>query len=141
MTDAMMDFQRLDSGFSTPDGFKDGLAAYARRRWQTHTVKSIEREWDLSTDEAKNLLQGRTSLRTIEKILSHKNGGWSLALPILGGVIGHGLTDFIASERSRLDHEAEQRRLQAAELGRAAALLHAVDGGPRDHPVAGMGSR
>lgn len=139
--DAMRDFQRLDGGSFTPDGFKDGLAVYARRRWQTHTVKSIEREWDLSTDEAKNLLQGRTSLRTIEKILSHKNGGWSLALPILGGVIGHGLTDFIASERDRLDHEAEQRRLQAAELGRAEAFLHTVDVDARRPAVAGMGSR
>ena len=136
-----MTFQHHDGGSFTPDGFKDGLAAYARRRWPTHTVKSIEREWDLSTDEAKNLLQGRTSLRTIEKILSHKNGGWSLALPILGGVIGHGLTDFIASERNRLDHEAEQRRIQAAELGRAEAFLHTVDVDAGRHPVAGMGSR
>lgn len=135
-----MTFQHHDGGVSAPN-FKMGLQAYVQRRWPTHTLKNIERCWDLTPDEAKRLLRGEASLRTIEKILSHKNGGWSLALPILGGVIGHGLTDFIASERNRLDHEAEQRRLQADELGRAAAFLHSVDGGPRDHPVAGMGSR
>jgi hypothetical protein len=136
----MMTFQHHDRGVSAPD-FKSGLRAYVQGRWPTHTLKNIERCWDLTPDEAKRLLRGEASLRTVEKILSHKNGGWSLALPILGGVIGHGLTDFIASERNRLDHEAEQRRIQAAELGRAAALLHAVDGGPCDHPRAGMGSR
>lgn len=135
-----MTFQSHDGGISAPD-FKSGLRAYVKRQWPTHTLKNIERCWDLTPDEARRLNKGEASLRTVEKILSHKNGGWSLALPILGGVIGHGLTDFIASERNRLDHEAEQRRIQAAELGRAAALLHAVDGGARRHPVAGMGSR
>lgn len=138
--DAMMTFQHHDGGVSAPN-FKLGLQAYVQRRWPTHTLKNIERCWDLTPDEAKRLLRGEASLRTIEKILSHKNGGWSLALPILGGVIGHGLTDFIASERSRLDHEAEQRRLQAAELREAETFLHAVDGGAGRHPLAGVGSR
>ncbi len=138
--DAMMTFQHHDGGVSAPN-FKTGLQACAHRRWPTHTLKNIERCWDLTPDEAKRLLRGEASLRTIEKILSHKNGGWSLALPILGGVIGHGLTDFIASERDRLDHEAEQRRIQAAELGRAAAFLHTVDVDAHRPALAGMGSR
>lgn len=140
MTDAMMTFQHHDGGVSAPN-FKLGLQAHVQQRWPTHTLKNIERCWDLSPDEAKRLLRGEASLRTIEKILSHKNGGWSLALPILGGVIGHGLTDFIASERSRLDHEAEQRRQRAAELGEAERLLHTVSMGADRPALAGMGSR
>lgn len=137
-----MENQPFDGGVSPLDaGFKDGLAELARRRWPTHTQKTIEREWNLSTDEAKGLLRGQASLRTIEKILSHKNGGWRIALPILGGVIGHGLTDYIASERDRLDHEAEQRRQRADELREAESLLHTVDMDAVRPAFAGMGSR
>ena len=124
-----MGFHHLDVAQTTPDSFKDGLADYARRRWATHTIKNIEREWCLTTDEAKGLIRGQASLRTIEKILSHKNGGWRVALPILGGVIGHGLTDFIASEKDRLDHEAEQRRRRADELREAEGFLVSLDVG------------
>lgn len=130
MMETMMEISPLNGGSFTLDaGFRDGLADYARRRWPTHTAKNIEREWDLTTDEAKNLLKGQTSLRTIEKVLAHKNGGWHVALPILGGVIGHGLTDFITSEKSRLNHEAEQRRRKAAMLEEAESFLHAADVG------------
>jgi len=125
-----MDFQHLNGGVSTPDGgFKEALADYARRHWPTHTIKSVERAWDLTTDEAKGLLRGQASLRTVEKVLAHKNGGWRVALPILGGVIGHGLTDYFASEKQRLNHEAEQRRRQAAVLEEAESFLHAADVG------------
>lgn len=143
--DARMDFQHLNGGVSTPDGgFKEALADYARRHWPTHTIKSVERAWDLTTDEAKGLLRGQASLRTVEKVLAHKNGGWRVALPILGGVIGHGLTDYFASEKQRLNHEAEQRRREAVLLGEAESFLHTVDvgtAGPRDRPDMGRSGR
>lgn len=136
--DANMDFQHLDGGVSTPDGgFKDALAEYARRVWPTHTIKNIERAWDLTTDEAKGLLRGQASLRTVEKVLAHRNGGWRVALPLLGGVIGHGIADYFASEKQRLNHEVEQRRRQAALLEEAESFLHAADG---DHSGSRRGS-
>lgn len=137
-----MQIQPFDGGGSPLDGgFKDGLADFVRGRWPTHTQKTIEREWDLTTDEAKGLLRGQASLRTIEKILGHKNGGWRVALPILGGVIGHGLTDFIASEKHRLDHEAAQRRQRADELREAEGILVSLDVGAMRSAGDHLGSR
>lgn len=127
--DAVMEISPFDGAFSSLGGMKDGLAAFVRNRWPVHTQKTIEREWGLTTDEAKGLIKGQASVRTIEKVLAHKNGGWAVALPIMGGVIGHGLTDFIASERTRLNHEAEQKQRRAAALREAQGLLDALDVG------------
>ncbi|MFI8683207.1 hypothetical protein ACIGFJ_12670 [Brevundimonas diminuta] len=126
MTDTMMDFSPFDGGFSPLGGMKEALASFVRNRWPVHTQKTIEREWGLTIDEAKGLIKGQASVRTIEKVLAHKNGGWAVALPIMGGVIGHGLTDYIASERDRLNHEAEQRQRRAAALREAEGLLDAL---------------
>ncbi len=143
MTDAMMEISPFNGACSPLDGgFKDGLADFARIHWPVHTQKSVEREWDLTTDEAKGLIRGQASLRTIEKVLGHKNGGWRVALPIVGGVIGHGLTDFFASEKQRLIHEADERKRRAARLAEAESLLDAIDvgpGGPRAGPGVGRG--
>ncbi|WP_338575780.1 hypothetical protein V8J38_11350 [Brevundimonas olei] len=127
MTDTMMDFSPFDGGLSPLGGMKEALASFVRNRWPVHTQKTIEREWGLTIDEAKGLIKGQASVRTIEKVLAHKNGGWAVALPLMGGVIGHGLNDYIASERDRLSHEAEQKRQRAAALKEAQGLLDALD--------------
>jgi hypothetical protein len=123
MTDLMMEIRRTEMLSSPLFGdelvLRDALSSYTRLRWPTNTAKSAAKEWDLSLDEARGVVAGRTSQQTIDKIF--KAGGWGVVLPVLGAVIGHGVDDFIASERKRLrnerrDFEARDRRL--AEMGR-----------------------
>ena len=95
------------------------------------------REWALSADEAKGLIQGKTSIRTMEKVLQHKNGGWRVGVTIIGIVTGKRLADYFASEKQRLNHEVEQRRRQAALLEEAESFLHSADG---DHSGSRRGS-
>lgn len=124
-------------------GLREAFAEVARRRCggDVGTLGRVMREWGLTADQAKGLIEGKTSIRTMEMVLQHKNGGWRVGVTIIAIVTGKRLTDYFTSEKNRLDHEAEQRRIQAAELGRAAALLHAVDGGACRPALAGMGSR
>lgn len=97
-------------------GMKEALASFVRTRWPTHTQKTIEREWGLTIDEAKGLIKGQASVRTIEKVLGHKNGGWAVALPVMGSVIGHDLADYIRQERARLEEEARALEQSAKEM-------------------------
>jgi hypothetical protein len=62
---------------------KQAWAAYVRNRWRKNTLWEIQREWGLSEGEARNLLYGAVSLRTLEKIGSHRNGGLRLELHLL----------------------------------------------------------
>ena len=124
-------------------GLREAFAEVARRRCggDVGTLGRVMREWGLTADQAKGLIEGKTSIRTMEMVLQHKNGGWRVGVTIIAIVTGKRLTDYFTSEKNRLDHEAEQRRLQADELGRAATLLHAVDVDARRPALAGMGSR
>ena len=144
MTDAMKEICPFDTEIRpSGDGLREAFAAVMRRRYR-HEVNvqgCIVRDFGLSVDAAKGLLKEQTSIRTMEAVLHHKNGGWKVGLAVLSIVVGRRIVDFIASERNRLDHEAEQRRLEAEELGRAEALLYAVDVDARRPAVAGLGSR
>lgn len=112
-------------------GLREAFADLAQRRCggDVGVQGRVQREWSLSADEAKGLLRGQTSIRTMEKVLQHKNGGWRVGLAILGSVIGNRLTDYFASEKVRLNHEAEQRRRRAALLEDAESFLNAADVG------------
>lgn len=88
----------------------------------------VRETWDLKDYEAKDLLKGNASEPVWERILTHKNGGWSVALPILGAVIGQSLDDHLEKQRAR--HEQ-----QAARLGALVRDLRPVDPtGPGDRP-------
>lgn len=95
---------------------RDALAAFTVRRWSVNRRKEIQREWDLSPDEARGVMEATASASTIDKIWKHPRGGWSVALPVLGAVIGQGVGDFFAAERARALHEAEQIRRDAERL-------------------------
>lgn len=133
MTDAMMDFCPFDGGFSPRDhGLRGALADYCQRRWPLQTQKHVQRAFDLSVDQAKGLLRGQASLGTFEQVL--REGGWRVAVPIIGAVIGHGLADFFTSETKRLNHEAEERQRRAARLAEAESWLRTDDPGMDDRP-------
>lgn len=90
---------------------RDALALYVRGRWPFHTAKMASREWDLSLDEARGLVAARTSLSTMDRIWKHKNGGWSVLLPVMGAVIGESLDQHIQKQRE--DHAQQDRRRDA----------------------------
>lgn len=116
---------------------REALAVYCRRRWSANLRKAIEREWDLSPDEARGVMEATASGTTVDKIWKHPRGGWAVALPVLGAVIGHGVGSFFAAEAARAKDEAERRQQEAQELAaieRAAhaAVVRLVTGSPDD---------
>jgi len=85
---------------------RDALAGRLREKYPT--AKHLARALDLSLDEAKGVLARRASLRVLEHIMKHPNGGWAVVLPVLGDVIGQSLDDWHHHERQH--HEELARR-------------------------------
>jgi len=65
---------------------RDALARYCEARWPIGRRKAVEREWNLSPDEARGVIEATASAATIDKVW--KAGGWAVALPVLSSVIG-----------------------------------------------------
>jgi hypothetical protein len=79
----------------------DALAEYARRRWPVGRRKALMAEFGLADEEARSIVEGRPSKRVIDKIWKHPRGGWNVAIPVIGAVIGHGVEDFLREERRK----------------------------------------
>ena len=144
MTDAMM--ESCPFGTETHprrSGLREAFAAVMRRRYrnEVNVQGCIVRDFGLTVDAAKGLLKEQTSIRTIEAVLQHKNGGWRIGMAVLSIVIGRRIADFIASEKDRLDHEAEQRRRRADELREAEGFLVSLDVGALRSAGDHLGSR
>lgn len=95
---------------------REALVIYCARRWPIGRRKAVEREWRLSPDEARGIIEGTASWSTVDKVW--KRGGWAVILPILGAVVGHGVGEFFAEEAARARQEAEQARSDAEALAR-----------------------
>ena len=107
-----------------PDcGFETVLASYVRRKGMS--IKAIQNEWGLTDGEARGVMYASASRSTIRKIIKSKNGGWSLGLMLLHGVIGHDLATHI--ERTRAHERSQYERMDAG-LRKMAADLPAVVG-------------
>lgn len=111
-------------------GFENVLASYVRRRGMS--IKAIQNEWDLTDGEARGVMYASASRATLRKIIKSKNGGWSIGLMLLHGVIGHDLAEHI--ERTRANERKQYERMDAS-LRKMAADLPAVLGvdGPGVH--------
>lgn len=88
---------------------RDSLADYCRDRWPTHTAKLAARTWDLSVDEARGVVVGRSSFTTYDKI--KKAGGWPVILSVEAAVVGHGVDQYLA--RLGASHDTHGQRLAA----------------------------
>lgn len=144
MTDAFMEICPFEQeSHPSNGGLRDAFAEVMRRRYAgaVNVQGRLMSDFGLSVDQAKGLLAGKTSIGTMEDVLQHKNGGWRIGLAVLSIVVGRRLTDYFASEKDRLDHEAEQRRQRADRLREAERLLNAADVGPDGPAYAGMGHR
>lgn len=118
-------------GASFPMSFRqsrDALANYCTGRWPVGRRKAVEREWGLSADEARGVIEATASAATIDKVW--KAGGWAVALPVLSSVIGCSLESHINQER-RKQLETVQR------TGALVRHLRAVSGPPADRRAAG----
>lgn len=87
---------------------RDALAGRLREKYPT--AKHLARALGLSLDEAKGVLARRASLRVLEHILKHPNGGWAVVLPVLGDVIGQSLDDWHHHERQHHEELASRHR-------------------------------
>lgn len=95
---------------------RDALAVWAEQTYPAQgRRKAIARQFDLSLDEARALIEGKASAAVLDKIWKHPNGGWRVALPVLGAVIGQSADAFILNEKKRL---ADERRSFEAEEAR-----------------------
>jgi len=107
---------------------RDALARYCEARWPVGRRKAVEREWGLSPDEARGVIEATASAATIDKVW--KAGGWAVALPVLSSVIGESVEDFLTTER-RKQLEVAQR------TGALVRHLRAVSGPVPDAGPAG----
>lgn len=102
-----------------------GLALYCERRWPVGRRKAIEREWGLSVDDAKSVVEGKASKRILSKIWKHERGGWFVSIPIMGAVIGKPLYAFFREQNEAAAREAmreqENERLARAAIRRLAS--------------------
>lgn len=87
---------------------REALGLYARRTWPLHTSVHASKAWGVSKETAKNLLKGHASDATVTLIL--RKGGWALALPVIGAVIGEPVHAFFREQTRQAAREAEHAR-------------------------------
>lgn len=107
---------------------RDALARYVSLRWPIGARKAVAKEFGLSIEAARTVCEGNPSQTTIDKIWKSPRGGWRVALPVLGAVIGQTIEDFYSQEAKA---HAEQARRHAS-LARDLRALRA--------PRAGLGA-
>lgn len=104
-------------GLPFAQDLREAIGNYARRTWPVSTSIHAAKAWGVSKDTAKNVLKGHASDATVTKIL--QAGGWELALPVIGAVIGQPVDAFFREQMKRAAREAE-RAHEHEELARAA---------------------
>ena len=104
------------SGFHDTFGLENSLAAIVRRRWRTDTVKQVEREWDLTNNEARGVVYATASRSTLNKIIRHKNGRLRLMIQIVGLMTGETIEQALSAEIEELRADAEKKRAASERL-------------------------
>lgn len=118
-----------------------GLALYCAKRWPVGRRKAVIAEWDLTDDEARSVVEGKASKRIISKIWKHPRGGWEVALPVMGAVIGHPVSEFFR-ERAIKAAKENADALEHERVARAAYRRLALDtdgAGDAGHGSASVG--
>jgi len=106
---------------------REALANYARRTWPVNTSVHAAKAWGVSKDTAKNVLKGHASDATVTAIL--RAGGWELALPVIGAVIGEPVHAFFREQMKQAAREAELA-VEHEQLARTAYRRLADDAAP-----------
>lgn len=113
----------------------DALAVYVQQTFPPlGRRKAVALEWDLGTEEARTVIEGRPSKATLDRIFKHRNGGWRVILPVMGAVVGQTADAFILNEKARLADERrsyEERENRLAEMARDLRIVVPLDLGER----------
>jgi len=124
---------------------KDALAEYAKAEARQAGISAerwVREQFDFKAYEAKEVVRGTASETLWERILYHPNGGWNVALPILGAVIGLGIGRFFVAQAEIARKEAERAQLAEHAYGQAALVaVHALGSGlaaPDDRVAPGV---
>lgn len=123
--DAIMDLDGQLLPFSRD--LREALAIYARRTWPTNTSGHAAKAWGIPKTTATNLLKGHASDATVTRII--RAGGWALALPVIGAVIGEPVHAFFREQMRGAAKQAERAR-EHEELAQAAYRRLAGDAAP-----------
>lgn len=124
--DTIMSFDGQILPFSRD--LREALGVYARRKWPLNTSGHVAKAWGIPKSTAANLMKGIASDATVTAIL--RAGGWELALPVIGAVIGHPVDQFFRAQMKSAAREA-QRAEQHEQLA-AAAYRHLASDPARD---------
>lgn len=111
---------------------REALAIYARRTWPVNTSGHAAKAWGLPKTTTANLLKGHASDATVTRII--RAGGWELALPVIGAVIGEPVHEFFRDQMRQAAKDA-QRAQEHERLAEAAYRRLA------DDPAAGRQDR
>jgi hypothetical protein len=84
---------------------REALGVYARRAWPLNTSVHAAKAWGIPKTTAANLLKGHASDATVTRII--RAGGWALALPVIGAVIGEPVHAFFREQIKQSAREAE----------------------------------
>lgn len=87
---------------------REALAIYARRTWPLNTSVHAAKAWGVPKTTAANVLKGHASDATVTKII--RAGGWALALPVIGAVIGEPVHVFFRDQMRQAAKDAEHAR-------------------------------
>lgn len=87
---------------------REALAIYARRSWPVNTSGHAAKAWGIPKTTAANLLKGHASDATVTRII--RSGGWALALPVIGAVIGEPVHTFFREQMRQAAKDAERAR-------------------------------
>lgn len=115
---------------SSDFGIENTLAAHVRNRWPTNTLAHIEREWSLTTGEARGVLYAQASRATINKILRPRGAGllarikaFRLGLTLLCHLCGITFDQFLEHEQARLRDERRQSEARDRSFGEVVTYL------------------
>jgi hypothetical protein len=109
---------------------REALGIYARRTWPLNTSVHAAKAWGLSKSTAANVLKGHASDATITKII--QAGGWGLALPVIGAVIGEPVHAFFRSQMQQAAKAAEHAQHHEQLAQAAYRRLEADAADPRE---------
>lgn len=118
---------------------REALAIYARRTWPVNTSGHAAKAWGLPKSTAANLLKGHASDATVTKII--RAGGWELALPVIGAVIGEPVHVFFREQTIKAAKAAEHAQRHERLAQAAWTRLEGHPAVPREDRREGRGAR
>jgi len=104
---------------SNQTSMEEALADLVKALWPVDTGPNIQREFGVSKNDARRIMEGRASKRHIYTVLRHPKGEYAVGLYLLARVIGRDLEPYLLEEariEDRLAREEASRRERLSRL-------------------------